>query len=254
MLYIFDLNGCLVYREYIPKNKKVKGLMVGRHRVIVRPFAGEVMKWLWSQGHQVAIWTSMIKRNAVPIIELIFGSSRSILAFEWYHEECVVFTGVGEEKGKPLMIKPLKKVREIFPNFGCEMVMVDDSEEKLLANPPESNLVVKEFLGDLKDQEMLKLKNERVIKIGLPDYSKLFSRILAKTVPKSQKIIKDPKTPEERAVDIIAFGFPDTRILVNISEIIEDQDKFLISVFEVGERINSRSTGKVLNFLGNIQS
>lgn len=238
----------MVHREFIPKNKKVKGFIVGRHRVTIRPFTGEVMKWLWSQGHQTAIWTSMIQKNADPIIEIIFGSSRGKLVFEWYHEDCVVFTGTG--RGKPLMFKPLKKVWDIYPIFGREMVMVDDSEEKLLANPPENNLVVKEFLGDLGDREMLKVKNSKFRDLGPLDQKQLFGKILTKTVPGSHVRLDASAAPEEKAANILLFNFLDMSILVGISEIVEDQDKFLMRVIEVIRTTPVRQTRMLLKFLG----
>lgn len=159
-LFIFDLNGTLLYRRHIKERNPqkfqptAKGIREGNHLIWVRPMAKNFIKAKLDEGHQVAIWTSMTRVNAMKLIDGFFGDIKPLLAFVWTQEDCLVIPG--DTKGKPLMFKPLTRVWSAFPRFNqTNTILVDDSPEKTILNPDGCFWHIPTFEGDHRDRALL---------------------------------------------------------------------------------------------------
>lgn len=156
-LFIFDLNGTLLYRRHL-KDKvspkpSIRGIKVGSHLVWVRPGVKKMIETKLSEGHHLAVWTSMTEANAMNLIDLVFGDVKSRLMFVWTQEDCLVIPG--DTKEKPLMFKPLVRVWFAFPQFNkSNTVLVDDSPQKTVLNPSECFWQVPTFEGDPRDKAL----------------------------------------------------------------------------------------------------
>jgi len=160
-LFIFDLNGTLLYRRYIKDNNhskthpSAKSTRVGNHLVWVRPMIKNFMKTKLDEGHHLAVWTSMTRANSVKLVDLVFGDLKSHLTFVWTQEDCLVVPG--DTKEKPLMFKPLARVWTAFPRFDrTNTILVDDSPQKTILNPEGCFWQIPTFEGDHRDRALVK--------------------------------------------------------------------------------------------------
>lgn len=113
-LVVLDLNGVLLYRE-------------GK-QLFPRPHVEEFLRFIMS-NFVVAVWTSSEERNAVPIIESLFGHWKERLLFQWYRSRCTMCPT--EEKPYATR-KDLQKIFDEWPEsfHAVNTIIVDDSREK----------------------------------------------------------------------------------------------------------------------------
>ena len=96
-LIIFDINKVLLFRQ------------AKTSRYIIRPHAHEFIASM-SERYTIAVWTSMTKRFAVPILAELFPPDRKpILLFRWYQNRCRTIE-CANKLDKPLFLKELSKV------------------------------------------------------------------------------------------------------------------------------------------------
>jgi hypothetical protein len=225
----------------------------------------------------------MTKKNASPLIDVIFGSFRSRLLFEWAQEECLIFPG--DTKDKPLMFKPLRRVWVSYPKFSSEnTILVDDSPAKTLLNPRECFYHIPTFSGDLEDNILnpKKMALFSINRVKGPDPEGLIE-IVRKISVVSLEVTKDHKLKEyidyvfNDGIDrtilaqpdptaklskyiscILLSSEPSTQLLLALVEVLEcfllskEIDILMADVFEVLDRCNWLCIGnsKIMNFLG----
>lgn len=97
-LLIFDINKVLLYRQ--AKTSYFK----------IRPYAHEFIAGM-SERFTLAVWTSMTKKCAKPILAELFPRGGVPLLFNWYQNMCITIPGETVEE-KPLFLKDLKCVWE----------------------------------------------------------------------------------------------------------------------------------------------
>lgn len=102
-LIIFDINKVLLYRQ--AKSSKY----------IIRPYAHEFIAGM-SERFTIAVWTSMTKRFAKPIIAELFPPDRAPLLFYWNQTMCRAIPA-DNKKDKPLFLKELSKVWDHYRRF-----------------------------------------------------------------------------------------------------------------------------------------
>lgn len=95
-LLIFDINKVLLYRQ--AKTSYFK----------VRPFAHEFIAGM-SERFTLAVWTSMTKKCAKPILSELFPRDSAPLLFNWYQNRCNAIPGENVDE-KPLFLKELSRV------------------------------------------------------------------------------------------------------------------------------------------------
>lgn len=105
-LMILDLNKVLIFRQPQTTN------------YVLRPSADAFLEAM-SERFVLAIWTSMTKKCAKPIINDIFPSSKYNLLFTWYQPRCKRIEIVSETEvdPKPLFLKELTDVWSAFSQF-----------------------------------------------------------------------------------------------------------------------------------------
>lgn len=115
-LMILDLNKVLIFRQPQTTN------------FILRPHADAFLEAM-SDRFVLAIWTSMTKKCARPIIEDIFPSSKYNLLFTWYQPRCKRIEVISETEidPKPLFLKELDNVWSAFSQFSAANTVLNAS-------------------------------------------------------------------------------------------------------------------------------
>ena len=145
-LIILDLNGLLIDRDYARGKpaKDFEGIIIGDHVVAPRIGALEFVDEL-AKTFKVALWSSMKQYNIEKLLPHVFGERKFF--FVWGQERC---WRLGDE-----YLKPLESVWTEFPEFDAtNTLLVDDSADKCVKNPPECCLVTddpKAVLERVKD-------------------------------------------------------------------------------------------------------
>ncbi|PJF18169.1 hypothetical protein PSACC_02022 [Paramicrosporidium saccamoebae] len=171
LLFILDLNGTLLHR--LTKSWEVRlahehcdyrdaDCTVNGNQIFFRPERRQFLAKLFELG-EVAVWTSALPKNAVPMVLRTFGglldagklrmlspsieaamknhlataqevgTGPNILQFLWTQEECQVIRSTDDVK--PKFKKDLEKVWKAFPAYSEETtIMIDDSADKLSAH------------------------------------------------------------------------------------------------------------------------
>ena len=137
-LVILDLNGVWCHRERTGADDVP--LLLARCSPVwrngpfflwPRPDARELFDKLVAQGFDLAVWTSVSRKNVAPfMIESIFGSERCRkFVFVWCQEECVADGEHPLKPGVPNFTKPLDKVWKAYPEYDEKTTLIiDDSD------------------------------------------------------------------------------------------------------------------------------
>lgn len=206
-LFILDLNGTLLHRitkspvqklvAMHPKKRQPDCHVMG-NPVYFRPGLFQFLDELIQLG-DVAVWTSALPKNAVPMvmqafinildqaelmklpapvpliaqqnshIRIHYGRGKEPkkypLQFIWTQEECDMVGN--DEKGRPRFQKNLEKVWKTFPRYAkIDTLIIDDSGSKILAEHEKNHIKIPEFdvsNGDIDhttDNELEKLLNQ----------------------------------------------------------------------------------------------
>mmetsp|Transcript_86449 Transcript_86449/g.242022 ORF Transcript_86449/g.242022 Transcript_86449/m.242022 type:complete len:357 (-) Transcript_86449:48-1118(-) len=126
LLVILDMNGVLLFRN----SKRDDGLM--------RPHLEDFLSTLFEELEdkvQVAVWSSMMQHNLMPLVYKAFGSWADRLQFVW-DQSCCTQKWV-PQLHKPLLRKDLMWLRQTawaacVPDF---VLLVDDDPIKCTENP-----------------------------------------------------------------------------------------------------------------------
>lgn len=103
-LLVFDINKVLLHRQ--AKSSFFK----------IRPHAYAFIAGM-SQRYTLAVWTSMTKKSAKPILADLFPPQHIPLLFNWYQNRCHSIPNELVPDGKPLFLKELSKVWGEFSQF-----------------------------------------------------------------------------------------------------------------------------------------
>jgi hypothetical protein len=161
-LLIFDLNGIFLDRERDDVQKK-PDFTVGRFKCYKRPGIKRFLKWV-HHHFDVAVWSSTMPHNTIPIVQNIWGKKMKDLKFVFSQNQC---THGGMMGDKPALLKDLERVWTIFPWYNeSNTLLIDDSPYKVINNPlytsihPESSdhtalhTTIKPYLQRLFDSGM----------------------------------------------------------------------------------------------------
>ena len=120
-LLVFDINKVLLHRQ--AKTSFFK----------IRPYAYEFIAGM-SQRYTLAVWTSMTKKSAKPILADLFPQQHIPLLFNWYQNRCHSIPNELIPDGKPLFLKELSKVwgefaqfnesNTVLPYFACHFLLL----------------------------------------------------------------------------------------------------------------------------------
>lgn len=134
-LLIFDLNGVLLLRNRINKNPD---FVIGNFYCYVRPGTRKFLKWA-HHHFDVAVWSSTMPHNTIPIVQHIWGKKIKDLKFIFSQRQC---TQTGTMPcGKPIFLKELRYVWEMFPWYDeTNTFLIDDSPHKVVNNPPHTSI------------------------------------------------------------------------------------------------------------------
>lgn len=173
LLFVLDLNGTLLHR--LTKSYECTAAMEHPLRrtadckvrgcsIFFRPGRAAFLQKLLQLG-QVAVWTSALPKNAVPMVlqtfsglldpaalrdhddlnlqsgltlhkDLVLSTENSIgrLLFLWTQNDCTILppSPCTQNKFKPLFHKDLYRLWQRFPEYNAtNTIMIDDSQDKL---------------------------------------------------------------------------------------------------------------------------
>eukprot|EP00930_Biecheleria_cincta_P001316 TRINITY_DN102450_c0_g1_i1.p1 TRINITY_DN102450_c0_g1~~TRINITY_DN102450_c0_g1_i1.p1 ORF type:complete len:410 (+),score=58.72 TRINITY_DN102450_c0_g1_i1:86-1315(+) len=148
-LVIMDMNGVLMKRSGS-----------GNSNVTMRPHLDEFLKVLseLSESFSVAVWSSMMMHNLLPMVNSVFGKYASNLQFIWDQNSCTKCWV--PEMRKPLFRKDLAWLLTTewagyMPN---RVLLIDDDAIKCTENPEGTAVHPSSFEGELEgDDELLHL-------------------------------------------------------------------------------------------------
>jgi len=127
-LLVFDINKVLLHRQ--AKSSFFK----------IRPHAYAFIAGM-SQRYTLAVWTSMTKKSAKPILADLFPPQHIPLLFNWYQNRCHSIPNELVPDGKPLFLKELSRVWAEFSQFNeSNTILLDDTSEKCARNPPHTSI------------------------------------------------------------------------------------------------------------------
>lgn len=143
-LVILDLNGTLVDSTHHSRHTSAPPDARARSKyVYFRPGMREFLAWLFSVAH-VAVWSSNERANVQALIELVFTpEQRQRLVFVWdrlYCDPCDTYERYGT-------VKPLAKVRRRLSTCPPQLLIVDDSQHKIVESDRASHVLVDEFIA-----------------------------------------------------------------------------------------------------------
>ena len=164
MLFILDLNGTLLHRltksEQVIKARehpqsRSSDCIVNGNPVYFRSGLLKFVEGLFELG-EVAVWTSAMPKNALPMTRNAFGRFYERLLFVWTQIECEVQWT--PRTHKPDFKKSLTKVWQTYPEYNENTtIMIDDSPKKL-SDHPKNLLAITEFLVTERDVDHTKDK------------------------------------------------------------------------------------------------
>ena len=150
-LLILDVNGILIHREY-QKNLDLappKGAYrEGNFFVWLRPGLKDFLDYCFT-NFEVAVWSSAAKHNLDPLVKEVFGKYYTRLVFVADQDYCQKVppakansrTTTNYKSPKPLFLKNLDKVwafSRLKNRYNAtNTLIIDDSDEKMVNNPPE---------------------------------------------------------------------------------------------------------------------
>lgn len=133
---ILDLGGVLIDREREPGT------------IYYYAGADDFVRRLLDE-YNVAIWSSMMHKNASPIISRVFGARSKELVFTWFRDRCMLVPLTAHSYD---IVKPLSTVfscatfvdwtQDSQPMYNLtNTIMIDDSITKMHCNRPENFIV-----------------------------------------------------------------------------------------------------------------
>lgn len=151
---VLDLNGVLVQKEYDPQQNLISkhweedGVFhVNNFFIRLRPGLKPFLKFC-NKNFQLIIWSSAKKHNIERIIKELpdfKGIKLTILS----QEDCLVNSNTVNEY--PLFMKPLQLISEKFGFKKENIIILDDSEDKILLEDRENLMLIPPFTGDPED-------------------------------------------------------------------------------------------------------
>mmetsp|Transcript_12853 Transcript_12853/g.16670 ORF Transcript_12853/g.16670 Transcript_12853/m.16670 type:complete len:259 (+) Transcript_12853:59-835(+) len=153
-LFIFDLNGVLIYRSKNKIEGENHAYKDGTNKyVYTRPHVSSLLKWLaCERGIAIGIWSSAKRKFVDRQVQLLFPKSsplHSRLAMTLSQDECRK-TGEGKDT---VLQKPLQRLWDRYPEWNeRNTVIFDDSKEKCEENI--GNTVLLETFNPERDQHL----------------------------------------------------------------------------------------------------
>ena len=137
-LLIFDLNGIFLVRQRGATLGHKPDFVIGAFKCYVRPGTRKFLKWA-HHHFDVAVWSSTMPHNTIPIVQHIWGKKIKDLKFIFSQRQC---TQTGTMPcGKPIFLKELRYVWEMFPWYDeTNTFLIDDSPHKVVNNPPHTSI------------------------------------------------------------------------------------------------------------------
>lgn len=151
LLIILDIDETMVFSTLNPLSR-IQDFMVDHYYVYRRPYLGDLILFCLD-NFRIAVWSSSSSAYAEAMVNHIFPSPEK-LEFIWSREQCT--QRIDPETGQRYWLKNLKKVKHRGYDLD-RVLMIDDSPEKLQKNYG-NHLLVRPFLGDEADNELLDLK------------------------------------------------------------------------------------------------
>lgn len=173
-LIVLDLNGVLIQRRDKPiKDLKPDVVLKIKHNrfIYFRPHVKDFLNWLL-QHYNVGIWTSAKEQTICEVIPKLFGNKlMSKLKFILYQDNCIIDYN-SKINEKPIIAKPIIKIKEYMNIDIKNILIIDDSNDKMILNNKNNYIIVKswnaedifdrylgphdefrEFLKDLKEHK-----------------------------------------------------------------------------------------------------
>jgi len=126
-LLIFDLNGIFLLRSRVNKDPD---FVIGNFYCYKRHDIEKFLDWV-HEHFDVAVWSSAMPHNTLPIVEKIWGHRMIDLKFIFTQLECT------HDNKKLIFFKELSIVWRVFPKYNwTNTLLIDDSPEKAMMNPP----------------------------------------------------------------------------------------------------------------------
>lgn len=173
-LVLLDLNGVLCKKT---KKRKVPGaLSLPSYSIVPRPGHAEFVDKLILAGYKVGVYSSTTERNASQIID--FLGIKKKLDFAWYNNHCVRAPDLGPYGTRKSLQMVVDSPSVNLEDDGSqrfqltEIIICDDSPEKIEMNPEVCQFVVPSFadevpevpLTDVYEMLMGKIRKRRIVK------------------------------------------------------------------------------------------
>mmetsp|Transcript_2302 Transcript_2302/g.3631 ORF Transcript_2302/g.3631 Transcript_2302/m.3631 type:complete len:359 (-) Transcript_2302:103-1179(-) len=135
-LLVFDVNKVLVFRHARTSYFKL------------RPHVAEFLTSM-AQRYQLAVWTSMTKKSAKPVMDALFHMHEIPFLFCWCQNRCLTVPNEDVPSGKPLFLKDLSYIWKEYPSYNeSNTILVDDTEDKCVLNNAYNCIHPKPYNGD----------------------------------------------------------------------------------------------------------
>lgn len=151
LLLILDIDETLVFSTLTPLDRS-EDFMIDQYFVYRRPYLNDFFPFCLD-NFQTAVWSSSSPSYAETMMDHISPEAGK-LEFIWSREQCT--QRIDAETGQLYWLKNLKKIKRRGYDLD-RVLMIDDSPEKLQKNYG-NHLLVRPFLGDESDNELLDLK------------------------------------------------------------------------------------------------
>ena len=151
LLVILDIDETLVFSTLTPLDRR-EDFMIDQYYVYRRPHLNDFILFCLD-NFRSAVWSSSSPSYAKDMMDHILPPTNK-LEFIWSRDQCT--QRIEPETGQLFWLKNLKKVKRRGYDLD-RILMIDDSPEKLQKNYG-NHLLVKPFLGDETDNELVYLK------------------------------------------------------------------------------------------------
>lgn len=155
-LLVLDLNGIFTHRVF-DKKKEIQdstAIRVGNFLVWLRPHTREFFTFIF-QNFEVGVWSSVTKANLEPMVKLVFGELYEQLLFVADQSFCDKSPLSDANAVKPIFLKNLKDLWQYYPQFNMHnTLIIDDSDEKMINNPPECHFNPGTWAGSMDDDAL----------------------------------------------------------------------------------------------------
>lgn len=203
LLIILDLNGTLlsklngsekkIFFHHPNRDINEQNIGIYGNLIVLRPYFHYFIDLLFRHAN-VAIWTSALPKNSIPIVGHCFSgflnrenftrdygpiiSNPDVpitdgfynLSFLWSQDKCDQSTKINPETKKP-NFKPefkkrLKKVWSIFPDYNSSnTIIIDDSLEKIKPDEVKNSIIINSF--NVIDHAADYTKDEELLNLGM---------------------------------------------------------------------------------------